>query len=117
MSDLQKQAITKKIDLRFSCWFETVSEDEQSNLSVSKCCLKQNVLNCSQTISFKKTFFSWNLLYIVHKLIKYFLLENSITVGNLLFRSNSHFRVHSFQSSTKLYAKYMNVIFGDQFFR
>ena len=29
----------------------------------------------------------------------------------------SNFRVYSFQGNTKLYAKYMNAIFGDQFYR
>ena len=29
----------------------------------------------------------------------------------------SHFRVYSFHSNTKLYAKYSNAIFGDQFYR
>ena len=46
-------------------------------LSVKKCCLIRNVLNLSRTISLKYIkFFSWNLLYIVHRCLKYVLLEN-----------------------------------------
>ena len=54
--------------LIFIFWFETVSEDEQSNFKRLKCCPKRNVLNLSRTIYLKyMKFFSWNFLYIVHK--------------------------------------------------
>ena len=37
-------------------------------LSVSKCCLKRNILNLSRTISLKgMKFFSWNFLYSSHR--------------------------------------------------
>ena len=58
----------RKQFLNFIFWFETVSEDGYSDFKRLKCCLKRNVRNISRTIPLKvMKFFSWNLLYIVHK--------------------------------------------------
>ena len=88
---------------------------------VKKCCLERNVLNLSQTFSLKgMKFFSGNLLYIVHRCLKCVLLENKafqVAIYFLETTLTSTFRDHSFHSNTKLYAKYSNAIFGDQFYR
>ena len=78
------------------------------------------MLNLSRTISLKNmTFFSWNLLYIGHRSLTYVLLANKAFKLDIYFLEatfTSNFRVYSFHSNTKLYVKYSNAIFGDQFF-
>ena len=66
------------------------------------------------------TFFSWNLLYIVHRYLKYILLEHKALQSDIYFLEatlTSNFMVYSFHSNTKSYTKYSNAIFGDQFYR
>ena len=64
-------------------------------------------------------FFSWNILYIVHKYSLCVLLENKAIQLDIYFLEatwTSNFRIYSFHRKTKLYAKYSNAIFGDQFY-
>ena len=56
-------------------------------------------------------FFLKELIIIVHKKVKCVLLENKAVRLDV---NESNLRVYSFQVNTKLYAKHMNAIFGDQ---
>ena len=52
--------------------------------------------------------------------MKYALLENKAFQLDIFFLEatwTSTFKVYSFHSNTKLYTKYPNAIFGDQFYR
>ena len=79
---------------------------------------------CTKTFSsnFSKRYevFLLNLLYIVHRWLKYVLLENEAFQLDIYFLEatwTSNIRVYSFYSNTKLYAKFSNAIFGDQYYR
>ena len=53
-------------------------------------------------------------------MLKYVLLENKPVQSDIFFLEvtlTPNFRVYSFQDNTKLYAKNMNAIFGDPFYR
>ena len=77
---------------------------------------------CAKSFSnnFSKSYevFLLEPLYIVHRFLKYVLLENKalqLDIYCLKATWTSNSRVYSFHSNTKFHAKYSNAIFGDQF--